>query len=80
MNELKALHPSIKDIRGKGLMIGVEFEPAVGFLTALGLEKGILLNIIKDHVLRLVPPLTISIREIDQAVEILDLMLKEKGL
>jgi len=80
LNELKAQHPGIKDIRGKGLMIGVEFEPAVGFLAAAGLEKGLLLNVIKDHVLRLVPPLTISIREIDMAVEILDTMLKEKGL
>ena len=80
LSELKAQHPSIKDIRGKGLMIGVEFEPAVGFLTKAGLEKGILLNVIKDHVLRLVPPLTISIKEIDQAVDILDIMMKENGL
>jgi len=80
LSELKALHPGIKDIRGKGLMIGVEFEPAVGFLTKTGLEKGLLLNVIKDHVLRLVPPLTISIKEIDQAVETIDMLLKEKGL
>ncbi|HQN52561.1 MAG TPA: aminotransferase class III-fold pyridoxal phosphate-dependent enzyme, partial [Phenylobacterium sp.] len=80
LNELKAVHPGIRDIRGKGLMIGVEFEPAVGFLAKTGLEKGLLLNVIKDHVLRLVPPLTISIKEIDMAVEILDAMLKEKGL
>jgi acetylornithine/succinyldiaminopimelate/putrescine aminotransferase len=61
-------------------MIGVEFEPAVDFLPKAGLEKGGMFNVIKDHVLRLVPPLIISLSEIDRAVEILDTLLTEKGL
>jgi predicted acetylornithine/succinylornithine family transaminase len=80
LGELKLRHASIKDVRGKGLMIGVEFEPAVDFLPKAGLEKGVMFNVIKDHVLRLVPPLIISLPEIDRAVEILDTLLKEKGL
>lgn len=80
LNDLRERHAAIKDIRGKGLMIGMEFEPVVSFLPKLGLEKGILLNVMKDHILRLVPPLTISVKEIDQAVDIIDTLLKEKGL
>lgn len=62
---------SITDIRGKGLMIGVElaFEgrPVVDEM----LKRGVLSNCTHSNVMRLVPPLIISYKELDQLVEIL---------
>ncbi len=57
---LRLLHPSIRDIRARGLMIGVEFDADISSLPVGGLKKGILLNVIQTNILRLVPPLVIS--------------------
>ncbi|MEA2102080.1 MAG: aspartate aminotransferase family protein [Thermodesulfobacteriota bacterium] len=83
MDELKDLshrHACIQEIRGKGLMIGVDMDQDISSLVPAGLEKGILLNVIKGYTLRLIPPLIISRTEIDQAIKTIDLLLKEKGL
>ncbi|MBK7377648.1 MAG: acetylornithine/succinylornithine family transaminase [Ignavibacteriales bacterium] len=66
LNELKNLFPStIKEIRGKGLMIGVElFEDGQKFVAKL-LEKNILINCTNINVLRLLPPLIISKSDAD---------------
>ncbi len=80
LSEIRDQHPCIKDIRGKGLMVGVETDADLAFMVQAGLEKGILLNIIKNNIIRLVPPLIISIKEIDRAVETIDSLLKENGL
>jgi len=80
LHELERIHPSIKEVRGKGLMIGVDFDADVSSLPYDGLSKGILLNVIKGHTLRLVPPLVISSQEIDKAMDMIDDILKEKGL
>ena len=80
LHELERIHPSIKEVRGRGLMIGVDFDADVSSLPYDGLSKGILLNVIKGHTLRLVPPLVISSQEIDQAMDMIDDILKEKGL
>jgi len=80
LHELERIHPSIKEVRGRGLMIGVDFDADVSSLPSDGLSKGILLNVIKGHTLRLVPPLVISSQEIDKAMDMIDDILKEKGL
>lgn len=80
LGELRKAHPSIIEIRGKGLMVAVEFDTDISFMPIEGLTKGIMLNVIKGHILRLVPPLIISTAEIDQAFDIIDNMLKEKGI
>ena len=80
LHELERIHPSIKEVRGRGLMIGVDFDADVSSLPYDGLSKGILLNVIKGHTLRLVPPLVISSQEIDKAMDMIDDILKEKGL
>ncbi len=78
--ELKKIHPCIKDVRGKGLMIGVEFDRDIPLMAKDGLKKGILLNVIKNHILRIAPPLIITTKEIDLAVEKIDNILKDKGM
>ena len=78
--ELKKTHPALIEIRGKGLMIGAEFDTDISFVTRDGLAKGILLNTINDRIIRLVPPIVITESEIDMAVSLIDEILKEKGL
>ena len=59
----------VKDVRGKGLMIGIELDAPCGEMTAKALEKGLLINVTSDQVIRLLPPLTITDQEADQIVE-----------
>jgi len=47
----------VKEIRGKGLMIGIELEYACGELVQQALEHGLLINVTVDNVIRLLPPL-----------------------
>lgn len=61
---------SVKDIRGMGLMIGIELNSPCGELVAKGLEKGILINVAADNVIRLLPPLTITDDEAEQICDI----------
>jgi acetylornithine/N-succinyldiaminopimelate aminotransferase len=80
LNEMKAQHPAIKEVRGRGLLIGAELDGDISSLPVDGLAKGILLNVIQANILRLVPPLVISREECDEALAIIDELLKEKGL
>jgi acetylornithine/N-succinyldiaminopimelate aminotransferase len=77
---LKKDHPALKTVRGRGLMVGAEFDADISFMPTEGLKHGIMLNVIQGRILRLVPPLVISTAEIDQALEIIERILKEKGL
>jgi acetylornithine/N-succinyldiaminopimelate aminotransferase len=69
--ELKQDSPLITEIRGAGLMIGVELARAGADLVAKCLEKGLHVNCTHDTVLRVMPPLTIRREEIDEAIGIL---------
>lgn len=65
------------EIRGKGLMVGVEFNTDIKELINLCMNKGLLLIGAGPRVLRFVPPLTINEKEINQAAAILKEALKE---
>ncbi|MGZ8153832.1 MAG: aminotransferase class III-fold pyridoxal phosphate-dependent enzyme, partial [Burkholderiales bacterium] len=58
---------SVKDIRGAGLMIGIELTMPCGELVTRALEAGLLINVTADTVVRLLPPL-IYTREHAQTV------------
>ena len=70
LNKLKTLRsPDLKEVRGKGLWIGIELHsPARPYCEALK-EEGILCKETHDRVLRIAPPLTITREEIDWAFE-----------
>jgi acetylornithine/N-succinyldiaminopimelate aminotransferase len=53
----------VVEIRGKGLMIGIQLDRSCGELVSRGLEAGILINVAADNVVRLLPPLTMSDKE-----------------
>ena len=63
--------PLIKDIRGKGLMIGVEVTTTPAEIQKKALEKGLLVLTAGKNVIRLLPPLVISKEEIKEGIEIL---------
>ena len=56
----------VRDIRGRGLMLGIELDRPCKELMTQALEQGLLLNVTADRVVRLLPPLIISDAEADQ--------------
>ncbi len=59
----------VVDIRGQGLMVGVECDRPVNQLVSLALEEKLIINVTRDSVIRLVPPLIISAEEVEMLVE-----------
>ena len=82
LKEIQARHPSIGEVRGKGLMIGVEFikdqeskEPAHDLterVVELGYERGLLMLSCGKSVIRIAPPLSISKSEMDEGLRIFE--------
>ncbi|MFA6217235.1 MAG: aspartate aminotransferase family protein [Candidatus Omnitrophota bacterium] len=73
--ELKNKYPVIKDVRGIGLMWGVELTREAQRAVEGCLKKKLLINCTHDTVLRLMPALNVTKKEIDKAVYILDSVL-----
>jgi acetylornithine/N-succinyldiaminopimelate aminotransferase len=69
--------PRVKEIRGRGLLIGVEFTAPVQELISVCMKKGLLLVGAGSNVVRFVPPLTINQVEINQALALFKEALKE---
>ncbi len=69
--------PHIKEVRGRGLMVGVEMDIDVTPIVNKGYERGLLLVSAGANVLRFVPPLIISAEEIKHAVAVVDEILQE---
>lgn len=67
----------LKEIRGRGLMLGIELDRPCGILVQQALEAGLLINVTRDTVIRLLPPLIISIAEADQIVDRLAPLIKQ---
>jgi acetylornithine/N-succinyldiaminopimelate aminotransferase len=77
LDSLKAAYPVIKEIRGMGLMLGMELSIEGKQIVQKCLEQGLLINCTHDDVLRLMPALNITKNEINKAIKILDSVLKE---
>ena len=61
---------NVTDIRGAGLMIGIELDSPCGELVTRALEKGLLINVTAEKVIRLLPPLILSDEEADRICDI----------
>ncbi len=66
----------VREIRGQGLMIGVELAKPCGALTQRAADAGLLISVTADSVVRLVPPLNFSQAEADETVAILAPLVK----
>ncbi|MEK6560151.1 MAG: aspartate aminotransferase family protein [Nitrospirota bacterium] len=72
LNKLKSKYPDIiKDIRGKGLLIGMELNIAGEDVVRECLKKGVIINCTMERVLRFLPPLDVSQPDIDKVIETL---------
>ena len=67
----------VKEIRGQGLMIGIELDKPCGDLVKLALAQGLLINVTADTVVRLLPPLILSQAEAQQMIDILSPLIKD---
>ncbi|XQN74599.1 acetylornithine transaminase [Methanothermococcus sp. Ax23] len=77
LKNLKDKYPFIKEIRGMGLMIGMELSFNGGDIVKKMLEKGYLINCTSDTVLRFLPPLIVKKEHIDELVDALDEVFSE---
>lgn len=81
LEKLKQKFPLITDVRGRGLLIAVEFKRNVAQSIVLAcLDKGLLINKVKPNAIRLMPPLIIGEQEVDQALGILETALDSTRL
>lgn len=67
----------IEEIRGRGLMVGVEFQRDCSWIVSIALDYGVLFNCTHSKVLRLTPPLIIDRRHVDEAVEKLSTIVRK---
>jgi acetylornithine/N-succinyldiaminopimelate aminotransferase len=80
LNELKAKYDIIKEVRGLGLMIGVELTIDGTVIFKECFNHGLIINCTQDKVLRIMPALNVTRREINKAIHILDGVLRETSL
>ncbi|HWS04933.1 MAG TPA: aspartate aminotransferase family protein [Burkholderiaceae bacterium] len=70
-------NPGVRDIRGQGLMIGVELSKPCGALTQRAADNGLLISVTADSVIRLVPPLIMTVSEADEVASILVPLIRQ---
>ena len=67
----------VTDIRGRGLMLGIELDRPCGELVGQALEQGLLINVTAERVVRLLPPLVLTDEEADRIAEQVTTLIKE---
>ena len=67
----------VVDIRGRGLMIGIELDRPCGELVGKALEAGVLINVTSERVVRLLPPLTFSENDAQRLIELLAPLIRD---
>ena len=77
LGELAGKYTAIRSIRGRGLMIGLVLDVPASEIRKIAGENGLLVLTAGDNVLRLLPPLTITAKETDKAIKILDKCFKK---
>jgi acetylornithine/N-succinyldiaminopimelate aminotransferase len=74
---LKGKFSIIEDVRGIGLMIGMQLNISGVDIVNTCLDRGLRINCTQDTVIRLMPPMTVTSQQIDKAIDILEDVLKE---
>lgn len=69
----------VADVRGRGLMLGIELTRPSTHLPAIGLDRGILFSVQSEKVIRLLPPLIISDAEADEIVSRIGALVREEA-
>ena len=69
--------PGIESIRGRGMMIGIELDRPCGELVGRAINRGLLINVTAERVVRLLPPLITSENQAEMIVEIVSELIRE---
>ncbi len=67
----------VKEIRNKGLLVGIELDRACGELAKTALDKGVLINVAAQQVIRLIPPLIIDEKQADRIAAVVAGVVRE---
>ncbi|MEA2639982.1 MAG: acetylornithine/N-succinyldiaminopimelate aminotransferase [Chloroflexota bacterium] len=79
LNDLGAKHPVIREVRGMGLLVGLELNEEIARDVLVSIrERGLIANALNARTMRFIPPLIVSQEEIDEAVAILDAALSAR--
>ena len=70
-------HPKISAVRGLGMMVGIETSASLSRIVEAARQKGLIILIAGENVIRLLPPLTINTEEIQQGIAILKEVFSE---
>jgi acetylornithine/succinyldiaminopimelate/putrescine aminotransferase len=76
LRALQRKHSFVKEVRGAGLMIGMELDFVCKHLVGEAMNEGLLLNVTHDTVVRMLPPYIITEKEVDRALRGLGKILK----
>ena len=79
LRALATRHADVKDVRGAGLIWGIELDRPAAPVVEAALERGLLINRTADTVVRLLPPFVITAAEIDEGIAILDEVIGTTG-
>jgi acetylornithine aminotransferase/acetylornithine/N-succinyldiaminopimelate aminotransferase len=79
LQELAAKHPVIREVRGAGVMRGIELNTDAASVVPAGLKHGVVVNRTAENVIRLLPPYVITETELDEGLGRLDRALTEFG-
>ena len=79
LTELARHLPYIREVRGTGLMIGVELDFPCKDAVTLAMEEGLLINVTHDTVVRLLPPYIITEQDVDRAMGGIERVLRKLG-
>ncbi len=72
LRAIASRHAAVKDVRGAGLMWGIDIDRPAAAIVEAALQRRLLINRTSDTVIRLLPPYVISEREIDEALPLLE--------
>lgn len=78
LSDLKGTLPSIREVRGIGLIVGMEVDVPGAPIVSECMGRGLLINCTGESVLRFLPPLTVTEGDVDEMLGILTPVLKEK--
>ena len=79
LRELAARHPIVTEVRGQGVMRGLELTVPASNVVDAARPLGLLANATAKTVLRLLPPLTVTESEIDEAIGVIDAAMASAG-
>ena len=79
LEKLKEKHSIVRDVRGKGMMIGVEMKFEVKDILLDGIQEGVLLLYSGRNILRFLPPLVMSESEVTKVLEVLDRLFTKES-